>query len=120
MSSHISIINLERVRGDDFPPQYQLVDSAGAGVDISGYSFKFAVNTEEDPVDEVNEVFRLTGTITDAPNGLFQFNGTTIDWDLTPGGTPEYFYEVEMTDASSKIRTIIKGTITVEQDKIKT
>lgn len=118
MSDHVSIIDLERYRGDTFPPQFQIVKSDGSPQNITGYTFKFAVNIDSEPGDETDEVFRVNGVLVDPSNGIFQFEPSAANMDLDP--TVDYYYEVEQTDAASKLRTIIRGRLVISQDIIKT
>lgn len=103
-----------RRRGDTVPFNIQ-VTSGGSPVDITGYSFRLVVDPSEAPVDDSNELFEVAGTITDAVNGRVSFPISTANAD----NVGNYFYEVEQTDASSLIRTILAGEWNFTQDVAK-
>ena len=100
-------------RGDSDAKGFVIQDSNGVAIDITGFSFKLTVNSERDPTDQVNEQFTITGVIGVAANGTVSFAPTVTDTDITPG---TYFYDIEQTDVSSRIKTIIKGRAKIIQD----
>ena len=110
-------INITRVRGDTFPFSFAIKDSDGNAIDITGYSFILTVDPSDEPPDASNNLFALTGTVTDGPGGIVQFALTAMQADQTPA---TYYYDVQMTDTSGNIRTIIKGEWAVQQDITKT
>lgn len=110
-------IDVTRVRGDTFPFAFNMKDSNGNAVDITGFSYKLSVDTREEPDDETTQLFKLTGSITDAANGVVQFTLSEAQSDQDPS---EYYFDVEQTDDNSKIRTVVKGKWTVVQDATKT
>ena len=116
MSSHLTTIAIERKRGDNFPFQFTLTDDTGTAIDITGFSFRMVVDPSPNPSDALANIFDLAGVITDAVNGVFEIRPTIGDMDITPG---VYFYEVQMIDAGSNVRTIVAGQFTVEQDIVK-
>lgn len=107
-------INLCFTRADSLPFTFTLTDSvSGAAIDITGGSFLLTVNTDPEPTDASDQVFQLTGVITDGPNGVVEFTPSAANLDQTPG---VLFYDVQWTDASSNVRTVIKGEIEIRQD----
>ena len=116
MTDHIANIDITRKRGDNFPFQLTLKDSGGTAVDITGFTFRMVADPSNAPADDTNNLFDLAGVIVTAEDGIFQFEPTTSDMDVEPG---TYFYEVQMIDASSKVRSIVAGTFIVEQDIVK-
>lgn len=105
--------DIEITRGDSPVIPVKVVDSTTkAPVDVTGGVFVLTVDPAEEPADASNNLFALTGTVTNGPGGLAQFQPTTTQTDVAPG---EYFYDVQMTLAGSK-RTILKGKFTVGQD----
>ena len=106
-------INITRVRGDTVSFRFNVKDSAGAAVDISGFSYKLTVDTLEDPTDDTTKVFQLTGSIVDAANGVVEFSISALQSDQDPN---MYYFDLEQTDNASKIRTIAKGQWIVLQD----
>ncbi len=100
-------------RGDSDAKGFIIQDSNGVAIDITGFSFQMTVNTEKDPTDQVNEQFTIVGVIGVATDGTVSFAPTVTDTDITPG---IYFYDIEQTDAASRIKTVIKGKVSIIQD----
>lgn len=112
----VTSIEICRKRGDNFPFQFTLTDDSGTAIDITGFTFRMVVDPSATPTDALNNIFDIAGVITDAINGVFEIRPTTGDMDITPN---TYFYEVQMIDAGSNVRTIVAGTFIVEQDIVK-
>jgi hypothetical protein len=105
-------LNLCRTRGDTFPFTLQIkVDDVV--LDITGFTIVLTVDTREEPPDATTVVFQVSGIISDGPNGKVTFSLSTPNAATTPG---DYFYDVQYTDLSSKIRTVARGTWVVSQD----
>lgn len=101
-----------RARGDTYANIVVVTDAVGAAVDITGYSFLMTIDPSKAPVDNTNNLFQLTGIITDAPNGRVEFEPTAIQTDLVGS----YFYDIQMTDDAGRIRTIATGKYKFVQD----
>jgi len=99
-------------RGDTRPITFQRTQN-GAVLDITGFTFQFTVNTDLNPSDATNEQFTLTGVITDAANGLYEFRPSSVNTDLTP---KRYYYDVQQVDGSGYIHTIVKSDFDLDQD----
>lgn len=113
-----SQVTITRYRGDTVPDVYNITDDAGAALDIStGYTFKMTVNTEKNPVDNTNEVYSITGSVTDGPGGEVSFSPSTFQADQVPG---TYYYDVQMVYPSGAIKTLEKGRYVYLQDITKT
>lgn len=104
---------ITRYRGDTVADKVTVTDANGAVVNITGYTFLLTVNKEAAPTGTSNQLFQVAGTITDAPNGKVEFSPTSLQSDQTPG---KYYYDVQMTDAASKIQTILYGRYVIKQD----
>lgn len=100
-------------RGDSDAKGFIIEDSDAVAVNISGFSFKLTVNSDKAPPDQVNEQFSITGVITDASNGKVSFAPTTANTDITP---QTYFYDIEQTDGSGAIKTLILAKALIVQD----
>lgn len=116
-SMNFQVINVTRVRGDTFSFSFRITDSAGAVVDITGFTYKLSVDTLEDPSDEVTQLFKLTGVVPTGTDGIVTFTLSEAQADQTPN---TYYYDLEQTDLASKLRTPAKGEWTVTQDLTKT
>jgi len=99
-------------RGDSGARGFQLKDSAGVVIDITGFGFILTVNSEKDPTTNPPE-FTITGVITDALNGRVSFSPTTGDTDIVATG---YFYDIQQTDGGGAIDTLIKGKCKIIMD----
>lgn len=105
--------DIKRKRGDTYGNEFQVIsETTGLAINISGYSFLMTVDPDDDPPGSGANVFQLTGTITDAANGLVEFapNPTQAD------NLGSFFYDVQMTDGSGRIRTILDGRYILVQD----
>lgn len=102
-----------RTRGDTRPFTFVVRDSTQTAIDITGFTFRLTVDPSPAPTDATANLFTLTGTVTDGPNGRVQFALTVGQADQTPN---IYFYDVEMVDLSGAITTIVKSTYQVDQD----
>jgi len=110
-----------RFRGDTKPVKRALTQSGSPSVvDITGFSFLLTVNTSKNPNTDVtpavgSEQFQISATITDGPNGKFQF-----DYDASPNPSEipagSYFYDIQMIDGGGIVRTIAKSKYVVKQD----
>jgi hypothetical protein len=112
--SRVLIEAITRFRGDTSAIPFVVRNArTGAVKNIAGASFRLTVNTEENPEDDSNELFALTGVITDEDFGRLQFAPTLEQADQAPG---EYWYDIEMTEAGGGIETLAKAPWIVRQD----
>ena len=116
---------IARKRGDTAPDKIFVLDAESvttpkAPLDITGFAFKMTLNTEQDPDPGPpigNEIVSIDGNIVDALNGEVEFPWSTDDADQVP---EDYFYDIQQTDASSRILTIAKEVYKFQQDITKT
>lgn len=106
-----------RYRGDTVPFTVTILDSDGNPINITGFTLKLSVNPDESPTDEAGKLFTLTGTVTDGPNGVVQFEPNATEANQSED---DYYYDIEQVDGSSKIRTLCKGVFQFRQDITKT
>ncbi len=100
-------------RGDSDAKGFEVQDSDGVAIDITGFTFKLTVNSEKEPADQVNEQFTIVGVLTDATSGKVAFSPTTANTDIAPG---TYYYDVEQTDSGGAIKTLVKAKAIIVQD----
>lgn len=105
--------DITRKRGDTYAEEIVVVDANGAAIDITGYTFRMTVDPSRFPDTAANNLFTISGTITDAASGAVEFAPTALQADQTPG---VYWYDVEMTDTLGRIKTIVTGKFVFEQD----
>lgn len=104
-------------RGDSYPLELTIKDSiTSEGIDLTGYAFLMTIDSVKLPSDDTTKIFEITGVVdsdqvTNA--GKVTFTPTAVQTAIDP---KKYYYDVQMTDVSSNIRTIVKNTFTVLQD----
>lgn len=99
----------ERFRGDTDPIRITIRDDSGAVVPLTTEAFQLSVSSTENPT-VAPDILTVAGTITDAPNGKVSF---AIDGTQSIGN---YFYDIQMTNTDSTIKTIAKNTFLIKQD----
>ncbi len=108
---------IARKRGDTAPDKIFVTDPENndAPLDITGFSFKLTVNTEQDPVPPSvgTEIASINGSITDGPGGEVEFPWLAGEADQVP---EDYFYDIEQTDTAGRILTIAKERYQFQQD----
>lgn len=97
-------IDLKYTRTNTALIQFTLVDSAGAPVVITGFSFSLGVNEEADASGD--QIMTVAGVVDDGPLGKFSFAPIVADTTKEP---ERYRYDVKMADAGPKDTTIIRG-----------
>lgn len=105
--------DLTRFRGDTYADEINVVDSGGAAIDVTDYTFVMTVDPDRAPTDSSNNLFQIAGNIIDAENGVVQFAPSAVQADQAPG---TYQYDIQMTDADGFIRTIVQGRYKFVQD----
>lgn len=110
-------INIDYTRGDSAAIPFEVTDpDTSLAVDITGFTYILTVDPEPDPLTDVNNLFSVAGTVTDATNGKVEFRPTTTNSDQTP---EVYFYDIQQTDSASRLQTVAKGKFTIQQDVTK-
>lgn len=96
------------VQGDDWEMPLSFTDDAGDPMDLTGYSFLAQARTR---AAASSTAFAFTVDTTDAATGVIVLsvaNATTDD--VGPG---RYEWDLQWTDPDSKVRTLMRGVITV-------
>jgi hypothetical protein len=102
-----------RYRGDTAADEISVQTSAGAAVDVTGFTFVLTVNSLENPPDATSELYNIVGTILVPAAGTVEFVPTALNADQKPA---DYWYDIQMTDDVGRIKTIAKGMYTYTQD----
>lgn len=101
---------IERKRGDDAP------DKITVDFDNSGYSYLLTINTAKDPDTGPPLVGSELVQSIGAPGGL---DGTVL-FPFTPSDADQapcpYWYDIQQTDLTGKIKTIAKNQYIYHQD----
>lgn len=101
-------------RGDDSPVTFTLVDENGLPFDISTWTLNMAVNTERDPADVTNEIFRVAGVfVGDGTDGEVSFTppAGSLDSVTAPGIA---YYDIQRDTPS--IKTFLKAKVRFVMD----
>jgi hypothetical protein len=113
----VSEVNLCRTRGDTSTFTVTVTTDGTTPIDITGFTFLFTVDPSSEPTDNLNNLFQLSVgsgiTLTDPTNGVMTIGITALQADQLP---ETYFYDLQMTDTSSLITTILKGEYEILQD----
>lgn len=105
---------ITRRRGDTYNDVITVTDmSTGLAVNILGYLFVMTLDPSDAPTSAVNNLYSLQGEILDAAAGTVSFAPSSVQADQIPGN---YFYDIQMTDASGLKRTIASGKYLYMQD----
>jgi hypothetical protein len=106
---------IERYRGDTKGFTITVRDGKGNRIDIDQCALKISVSAIEEPTTELEAsyVLQLDGVIIE-PSTQGEFDIVFLDADVDFVG--DYFFDVEFTDANSKVATIEKDTWTMKQD----
>ena len=104
---------ITRRRGDTYGDEITVTNSLGAVVNITGYTFVMTLDTSIAPANAGTNVYSITGTILDAPNGRVEFAPTALQADQTPG---TFYYDIQMTDGAGRKRTIALDKYVYKQD----
>lgn len=105
-------MDITRYRGDTYADKFNITNSDGTPMDITGFAFKMTLNTKQYPVSTSTQTYQLVGSITDAVNGVVEFAPSAGE----AGQIGKFYYDVQMTDDLGIIKTIQTGTYTYLQD----
>ena len=100
-----------RKRGDTYPIEWA-IKSNGSPLDITGAQVWFTVDPSSAPVDASNNLFSISGTVTNGPLGLIEFPVSPTNADHIG----DYFYDLQIKDTSGFIRTVEAGKFRFVQD----
>lgn len=106
---------IRKARGDSNSVVVTITDGSGNTVDVSAYTGALlTVNSLFDPPDATTQIFQSTGDVaTEGAFGTITFPITSVNTDQTPN---TYFYDIQLTDAASKVETITKSKFIISQD----
>ena len=102
-------------RGDSYPLTMTIKDKKTKEVvPLTGYSFKLAVDPQQDPVDDSEQIFQVDGVLDGDPTtGRVSFTPTSLQTDFGKGS---YWFGIQMIDASGNVKTIAKYKWKQSQD----
>ena len=102
-------------RGDSYPLTLTIKNKETKEVvPLAGYTFKLAVDPNQDPVDDLEQIFQVDGVIDTDPNtGKVSFTPTALQTDFGKGS---YWFGVQMINGAGHIKTIAKYKWKQSQD----
>jgi hypothetical protein len=103
-------LNLNYVEGDDESYAFALKDSGGSPIDLTGSTIECEVRQDYGTTPVATAVC----TITNAAGGTFTVELDKTDTRAMAGGT--FKYDVQITNASAKTRTYVRGELSGTQE----
>lgn len=103
-------MQLERVRGDTSADVITL-KSGNTPVDLTGCSALMTLNTLRNPPDNSTQVYQVVGVISLFDSSI-SFSPTAEQADLVGF----FYYDIQLTDATGAIRTLVKDAYVYTQD----
>lgn len=96
-------------RGDTVKFNVTVKDSAGVLFDLTGYTMTMTAKTEEhlDDATDGDAIFQATAVISAPATGVGAF---TLTPTMTDQVTGTYFYDIQISDGSDNVYTIVKAT----------
>lgn len=105
------------VRGDDWTINLTIT-SAGAVVDVTGYTFYFTLKSDIDANDPGELQVTALPSGADATNGIVNID---VPAATTTTLTPQtYNYDVQQIDNTGNVRTLLIGKVKVVKDVTRT
>lgn len=105
--------DIERKRGDTYANEFVIKSkTTGNPINLTGYAFVLTVDPSNAPTDATGNLFALTGSIVDAAAGRVAFAPSELQADRIGS----FYYDVQMTDAAGKKRTVASGKYKFTQD----
>lgn len=105
-------MQIERKRGDTYADEFTLTDKqTWEPVNLSGCSFLLTVDERPKPTNDLTRRYQLTGDVLPL-EGKVLCAPTPEEADLV--GT--FYYDLQMTDATGRIRTVASGPYIYLQD----
>lgn len=104
---------LEIIRGDDVTISATITDKDGNAVDLTDAKAYLTVKENRSDSDDDALIQKTTETHANASEGQTGFDLTNEDTDIAEG---KYYYDLQIKDSDSKIRSVGYGTIKVIQD----
>jgi len=104
---------IERKRGDTYRIRITFTQSDGSPLDLTNSTLKMTVSPIAAPDESHDALFEIAGSIVaPATDGVadFELTGTQAD------NVGDFYYDVEMTDVSGSVRTILEGPFVMTQD----
>lgn len=114
ISSIVPIYEIKYFRGDFYPKTLTFTNKkTKLPIDLTGMVLTLTVNTENNPVDDTNQLFQIIGVIDDPKTGTVTFTPAIGDNDLD---IKQYYFDVEAVIGTTFKKTLMKGVWSISQD----
>lgn len=100
--------NIKHTRWDTFQRNLNFKDKNQVAIDLTGSEIKFSIKNK---FTDTSYIINHTATII---NNIGWIAEIKIAWSIMDIDTWTYYYDIEWTDSSWFIRTILKGNIIID------
>ena len=100
-------------RGDSESIVVEVKNSAGVGINITGYIFWFTAKTIDSDADAVAVIQKEVTVHTTPLSGITTIELLYTDTAIDAG---DYQYDIQMKSATNEITTLVRGTFSIKQD----
>lgn len=105
-------VDMTTVRGDTKKFNIYARDSDGQAFNLLGYTMTFTAKSTVSLADASAEI-QVAATISSNLSGVGAFTLLPAETAVAIG---DYFYDVQISDGSANVYTLVTGTLTVTQD----
>lgn len=108
-------MQIERKRGDTYADEFVVTDKrTWEPANLAGCSCLLTLDSRSAPDDSTTQIYQLVGTLKHL-DGVIEFAPSAEQANRV--GT--FYYDLQLTDATGKVRTIASGTYIYIQDRTK-
>jgi len=100
--------NFTHTKWDTFEQILTFKDKNWVAIDLNGSEIKFSVKKK---LTDTVYIINHTATITDYVNWTAEIK---IDWDFIDMEVGTYYYDIQWTDSTWFIRTLLKWNLTID------
>lgn len=109
----MGLLAIERMRGDTRYDVFTLAyRETRQPYPLTGWTFVLTVDPLQNPTDATGNLFALTGVILNEAGGEVGFAPSALQADHVGA----YYYDVQGTDPTGLVHTLVKDTYTFLQD----
>lgn len=105
-------MQIERTRGDTYADEFTItLKDNWQPANLAGCSFLLTLNSLKEPIDTTTQVYQITGQVVPL-EGKVLCAPTAEQADRIG----KFYFDLQMTDATGKVRTVLSGTYIYKQD----
>lgn len=106
-------MKITRVRGDTYADQFTItMRKDGTAADLTGCSFMLTVSSVQSPTTDSTKLYQIVGSVTDPTKGIVSFAPSAVQADRVG----IFYFDVQLTDATGAVRTLVLDSYTYTQD----